>query len=84
MSRKYITHVKSVQLMASIRSPDTDSQVDGFGHDKFRFFLEAGMFCIESKRTGRVADVPTTMLRSRQWFTDKELEANLAAEQPAS
>lgn len=72
-SRKYLPHLKSITLMASIASPADGLSRDGFGHEQYRFFIEAGFFCIESKKSGRVADVPPSQIRQRMWFNEAEL-----------
>lgn len=75
MSRKYLDHIKEVTLMAPIPSPLDGVGREGFGHQHFRFFVEAGFFCIESKKTGRIEDVPPSMIKRRRWFTPEEQEA---------
>ncbi len=71
--RKYLENIKSVATAAAIVSPDTGNSESGYGYEKFRFFIEAGFFCIESKKTGRVVDVPPSMIRHRVWFNEQEL-----------
>jgi hypothetical protein len=73
--RKYLEHIKEVTLMAAIPSPVDGILREGYGHQHFRFFVEAGFFCIESRKTGRVEDVPPSMIKRRRWFTDEELAA---------
>lgn len=80
--RRYLTHIKEVTLMASIPSPTDNTSREGYGHELHRFFIEAGFFCIESRRTGKVEDVPPSMIKRRRWLTPEEQTA--AAEKAAA
>lgn len=73
--RRYRDDVKEITLMAFIPSPADGISREGYGHEHFRFFIEGGMFCIESRKTGRIEEVPPTMVKRMRRFTADELKA---------
>ncbi len=69
--RRYL-EIRELSLMAPIPSPKDAIQREGYGYQHFKFFVEAGFICIECRATGRIEEVPPSMIKRMRRLTDAE------------